>query len=281
MILKKIIPFKVKDGIKNRFKNYFLFESDKQILEALKKNSHKSPILLSSFYKSGNTWLRFIIFNYFNIKINHSNTTLTYNELNTIQTNSLEKGQHKPFMKGFPAFYRTHYSYRKVFDYFRVIYIYRNPLDALISFYYYSKNRPVPFHVFPITERKKFIDINYFVLYNIYAWIDHYSRTENKSTIVTSYEKLLYAPFDEAFKVLSLCTEEIDKEILEKSIEISSFDSIKKMGKDVNQEYGMSKDFKGEFTRSGKTKQYLTELKAETIKKVKRIFKKKHVDVEI
>ena len=60
----------------------------------------------------------------------------------------------------------------------------------------------------------------------------------------------------------------IDEDILRKAVDISSFQKIKKMGKEKSQEYGNApKDgsFKGEFTRSGEEAQFKNELKQETI----------------
>ena len=47
---------------------------------------------------------------------------------------------------GFPFLYRTHKIYMNSYDLFdKRIFIHRNPLDTLISSYYFYKNREVPF----------------------------------------------------------------------------------------------------------------------------------------
>ena len=64
---------------------------------------------------------------------------------------------------------------------------------------------------------------------------------------------------------------DLHENLVEKSIEISSFKNVKKMGKDNFQQYGNGPSdgsFKGEFTRSGKEAQFNKELNKETIEKV-------------
>ena len=70
--------------------------------------------LFAGFIKSGNTWLRFLIYNYFNILNNNTEETLSYSELNQIQSNAL--GDPVPFCKpqpNLPYITRTHRHYSK------------------------------------------------------------------------------------------------------------------------------------------------------------------------
>jgi len=277
---KKLLPY----FLRKYLKRIIITKQDRKIINNFKNSQIKNAILFSGFKKSGNTWARFIIFNYFNILINNANKSLNFDELNTIQSHYLEGGSAEPFKPGFPPFYRTHAAYKKVFDYFsKVIYIYRNPLDTIISLYFYEKNRTIPFKGYSQSVRKKLHDIDYFVLYNIHKWIYHYNSTINKSDVILCYERMKKNAYDEFFTAFNQLGFNLEEEVLKKSIIISSTENIKKMARVTNQLYGMAdpKSFKSEFIRSGKTRQYLTELKPYTIKKVKQILFNSKINIDI
>jgi len=260
-----------------------LLSVDILILKFLNKNNLKKPPLLAGFPKSGNTWVRFVIFNYFNILKNGAKKTLTFDELNSIQYHQLEHAEVGPFVSNYPKLFRTHQNYRKIFNYFKVIYIYRNPLDTLISWYYYHKKRISPFRNYPRKVKKKLYDINYFVIYELYKWIRHYKLNINNCTLLLNYEKLRVNPFKEYSKVIRLIDKGINDEALRNSIELSSFDNISKMAKDTNQQYGMGdrQTFKGVFTRSGRSGQYLNELKPEIINLARLILKLNNINIKL
>ena len=67
--------------------------------------------------------------------------TITYDELNyIIQPNVMDRGTVFSPIDKFPLFYRTHAVYQKPYNLFDFkIFIHRNPLDTLISSYYFSR----------------------------------------------------------------------------------------------------------------------------------------------
>ena len=92
-------------------------------------------------------------------------------------------------------------------------------------------------------------------LYPLHYFVINYSDLKNDA------EKEL----NKTVKFLGL---NLDNNLIRKSVEFSSFDKVKKMGKEKNQKYGngpKNGKFKGEFTRSGAEGQFNSELKKETI----------------
>ena len=72
----------------------------------------------------------------------------------------------------------------------------------------------------------------------------------------------------ELTKLVQFLNWDFDEGLIKKSVEFSSFNKVKKMGKKQSQQYGNGpKDgsFKGEFTRSGDEGQFNHKLKKETI----------------
>lgn len=260
----------------------FLSDGEKKVVDHL--SNYKKTILIAGHPKSGNTWVRFVIFNYYNILNNGATETLTFDELNSAQCNVLQNQTTFPENSWSPLIYRTHYSYRKIFSYFdKIIYIYRNPLDCMISLYHQSKNREVPFYHEPENIRNKLFDVDYFVKYWFKNWIKYHRSISPKASVTLFYDDLKTYPENEFSKLLAIIDDAPNKDILLKSIEMSSFDSIKKMANDKNQLYGNAnkKDFKGNFLRSGKVKQYDEQLTPKTINWVKEQLKKNNINIPI
>ena len=86
-------------GIRNRFVNMIKYLKDKYYwwnvhnkLKSFLASYNDNKILLFGYPKSGNTWLRFLLFNYLNLLLNKTQTkTLTYEELNSIQNNIMDR----------------------------------------------------------------------------------------------------------------------------------------------------------------------------------------------
>lgn len=240
-------------------------------LGELSYSKHK-PVLLSGYMKSGNTWLRFLIYNYFNILENHAQETLSFSGLNHIQHDSLGDavsftGPHK----GFPYTIRTHYHYVKDFSLFnKSIYIYRNPLDTLVSTFHFKSQHADPNIGF--SDHEKW-DIDSFVLHNLKLWELHVNSYLNAPNIlIVKYEDLKSDAIPQLRKIITYLGHDFDENIGRKSIEVSSFQNIQKMGREKNEIFGNGgTQFKGEFARKGIVGGYKDSLNQTTIQKAQKI----------
>ena len=255
--------------------NSFSFFSEtelKQLKKVLDSNKVRNPtILFSGFPKSGNTWGRFILFNYWNILNSGAKETLTFETLNEIQTHTLENQDtwQKEFTSGFPIFFHTHLSYNNAYSLFdKIIYVKRNPFDTLISFYHFSKNRTNPFRFYPDWMKENLSrNVDLFVLDQLPNLIFHYFITEKKASFLINYEKAKENPFEIYNELISAVDGNCKSEILKKAISISSAKEIKKMSFESGQIKGMgNKTFTGVFVRDSSVNQYLKILKQKTIK---------------
>ena len=257
----------------NNIKDKIYWFRTKNKLSLFLQKNKKQKILLFGYPKSGNTWVRFLIFNYFNL-INNPKClkTITFNELNNIQSNVMDRGTTNAIPHGFPIFYRTHKVYNDCYKFFDLkIFVHRNPLDTLVSAYYFYKNRTIPFNDEEEFIRQNLNDINFYVRYKFPIWKDFFDKSINKADFIINYSDLRKNPK----KILSKLLKKIDvkycDKTLEKSIELSSFDNIKKMSEISNQHYGNAPkngSFVGKFMRSGDDGQFLKELNKETIEYV-------------
>ena len=127
----------------------------------------------------------------------------------------------------------------------------------MISHYHYKKKSE---HI----HRLPSIDDD--VLRWLVSWIDHYARTAHRCSVAVRYDLLQADTAGNLSRVLDLLIDNVDPTLLQKSVELSAFDNIKSMGRETGQARGNHADtFKGEFTRSGKSGQYLAVLKPRTI----------------
>lgn len=278
-VIKKMIPWPWMYRIR-KWRYHYLSSDRKQPLSqgnrdqiAALKELPNGAVLFAGHIKSGNTWLRFLIFNYFNILNKGADSTLTYKQLNNeFQRDSL--GDPVPIrgpIQGFPHIVRTHLMYHNPeFEYFQKgIYIYRNPLDTLVSSYHFMSQQNTQMS-------EEMPDINQFVLQNLVSWEAHLiGYFSHNRFLKISYEALKSDTLKELKKVIDYLGYDFDEAVGAQSVQLSSFEEIKKMGKESNQRYGNGgESFKGEFARKGKVGSFSEELSKETIRKGMGLLKK-------
>ncbi len=96
---------------------YYWFKTYNKLNLFLKDK--EDSILLFGYPKSGNTWLRFLIYNYQYLLLNPSNKeTITFDKLNSLQNNVMDRGSVFVPENGFPLFYRTHKIYNRPYTLF-------------------------------------------------------------------------------------------------------------------------------------------------------------------
>ena len=254
----------------NWLKDKYYWVNNYNTLKRFLHNRKELKILLFGYPKSGNTWIRFLIYNYRNLLLNSDEKqTVTYDRLNALQNNIMDRGTAFLPEKGFPFIYRTHKIYMKSYNLFdKRIFIHRNPLDTLISSYYFYKDRKVPFSDDSLNIREKLHDIDFYVLYKINSWINFYDTSIKHADFVINYTDLMQDTEIIFSEILRFLDWDFDEKLMKKAICISSFKKIKKMGEKKGQNYGNGpKDgsFSGKFTRSGEESQFYHELQEETI----------------
>ena len=253
----------------NWIKDKYYWWKTNRVLKVFLSNWEGQKILLFGYPKSGNTWLRFLLFNYRTLLNQELSETISYNRLNSLQNNVMDRGTTFPPEDDYPLFYRTHKIYKKSYELFNYkIFIHRNPLDTLISGYYFYKNREIPFHDDPQHLRKKLHNIDFYVKYKIQSWINFYFISVTKADSIINYTSLKRDCFFEIKTLIEKLNWEINEDKIRRSIEFSSFKNVKIMAQKKGQKYGNApKDgtFFGVFTRSGEEGQYKKELKKATI----------------
>ena len=214
----------------------------------------KSDILLVSYPKTGNTWVRFFFMNLFN----ESEKKFDQIGFKELDTHFLEIGHgnlKRPFIfEGFPRIIKTHLKrkFPLTSKSNKVIYVIRDPRDTMVSFYHYKMNKDL------ISEKMTFSEFIRSDVHGLSAYFDHYYSWKSQISFLAKYEDLKNEP-EATFHKLSntffqgrVLDQQIDTAIVK-----SNFKSIKKSEK----EQGHSKEVYGRkgtsFTRDGSLRQWV------------------------
>lgn len=261
-------------------------------------------VWIASYPKSGNTWMRYLLGNYFFNQNNNFNVDIISNlkkfhlDDKLFKSNSLESLKQNPYdvskywiksqenlqiINGNVVFLKTHNALVNINNNeftndelsLAIIHIVRDPRDVLIS---YSKYRNLS-----LDETIKFMvskNLSYVRKKNdhteieiIGSWSFHYNSWKNGiikiPRIIIKYEDLIddcYKVFSKVIKFLSqLMNFEIDDEKIKSSVNLAKFENLKE-----SEESKLFKENQGKeiFFRNGKYNNWIKELSYDQVKMI-------------
>ena len=239
--------------------------------------------ILTSYPKSGNTWLRFIIYEiYFNIEDNNYNSKNVeifvpdFHKL--IKNNKLILDER---LKNNKVFLKTHYDFSKMqnLDIDKVILILRNPLDVLSSIinYYDIKNENLDNAVNEFAKYHTLLSFKKNLNFPSYSehlqsWIN-----SNKNIFIINYDNLINN-FERTVKELGIFLgESLDEKRIKNIEKNTCFDKLNNLEKYERQRgidgfFTTSISNKNNFMNKGKSKNYENILNSNQIKKIQDSF---------
>ena len=191
---------------------------------------------LSSFPKSGNTYLRFLLYNYVFGAIQHSNELAKripdlHRLITNKQTLNVEKNRR--------MFVKTHYPISQSHPYFehteRYIYIIRNPLDTMLSnarFFGCGFDEPDKLkafikHYIQRTTTQRWINLGYGTWpAHIGAWV---GAVSHYPACLIRYEDLRLEPAKTLKHVVRFLNLQLDEDKIQLAVSNSSIDTLRKM----------------------------------------------------
>ncbi len=193
----------------------------------------KYKVLLNAHQKTGQHWLLFVLANYHKILTENAQKGILFRETSYSRfgladcdiDEITERGiEFSDFDEGFPTLKRTEAiwnniwfkrSYCKLHESFdKVIYLYRNPFDVMISLLHWHK-----------LEMKDLEDL---VKKRLPYYIRHLNEGIPHANVLLRYEDLRKDP-NGFKKALLLFYDEINENVFKKSLEMSSFEAIHKI----------------------------------------------------
>ncbi|GEM_PF-4564809 len=219
-------------------------------------------LMINSIPKCGTHKVVFFLANYMG-RIYENNKNLVDSErLNTIFPNRRDNflEGHKSHVTPHPIFNNSPYKdliwghTTKYLEYFdgKIVFLYRNPFDTIISRYFYSIEYRGKEHTNAADAALSLLRDNYIIQYKTMRKL-----AEKKNVLMLPYENLMQEPWTAFTILVQWAGLPLHQQFLHESIEASSFESIRKIeDKGGLQQEIPSSNFTGRFTRSGKTGQW-------------------------
>ena len=211
-------------------------------------NIYNSDTFIVSFPKSGNTWLRFIIANMLTKEL----VTMKNIDEFVPDIYNFKKQINK---KGEPRFIKTHNVNLKLYP--KTIYIHRDYRDVLISYYHFQKN--LGQYNGDLSSFIKEINTPFGSWNNHVKTALNFKEHSPKRILFLSYEDMLTNLPEKIELIAHFCGLTPIKS-MEEIVKLCSFESLKS----VEEKHGRTFDTPNlTFFRSGKSKQWQTELSKE------------------
>jgi len=195
---------------------YILYQSERVVRSIIERPlpKNREVILLASFPRSGNTWVRFILANM--LKHIHGGPEVDFHTLPLYLPDPPyggEKGRYSP--QDFPLFAKTHYPYLPQYKYCKCILIVRKPEEALDSLYRYLEGE----HGVAHDSAKNFLQ-NW--RHGTTAWRYFHSSWRPHTSVIVKYEDLKQDPFSTLKEALSVVDVSVPDSALNYGIAMSS-----------------------------------------------------------
>jgi hypothetical protein len=164
--------------------------------------------LLAGIRKSGNTYLRFLLANYLAQCDEPGRAPLAYADVEALVGQTLGDEESRPDLATAPAlarlgikrFYYTHRPYAPAFDGWRIVHVFRNPLDHLVStfFYKFAQRRTGAARHWSVDGYQGPRDL----LFMLDAYFETYVSYKRADVLRIAYEDLLEEPQRQLERVL-------------------------------------------------------------------------------
>ena len=183
--------------------------------------TRKGDIFIVSYPKSGNTWVRALLMNYFYPKS-------SFHKIDKKIPDIYKISKLRSYLMFSKRIFKSHESVNS--NYAKVIYIVRNPISVCFSYENFSKN----------IEKRKFVNFNSYLnnfltgkLDRFGSWSNHvegWFKWGNKNRVnfhLVRYEDLVNDPHSELGKIITFLNEKVDNEKINNTIKINSFSNLK------------------------------------------------------
>ncbi len=211
----------------------------------------KQDIILCSYPKSGNTWLRAMLTAYHQPAFGLDQLNYYVPDIYSCTLNQIQKS----FIWNESRVFKSHESFRP--DYRRLIYIYRDPRDVLVSYYHYKRRGETYTTRSFLDFATKFLsgDIDTFGSWqqNVESWL----RFAPHDTLFLSYESIRENPAAAISAVLLFLGQEISDSHVSSIVEQTRFDMLRnREARSHSLEFKTSETSSWTFFRSGSTRQW-------------------------
>ena len=227
-------------------------------------------VLLCSFPKSGNTWVRFMLFQLLRAKRGRA-AEVTFDQLDTEMpefgaSNLLSQWRFHDHSR---RIVKTHMRHITVFSRCDSILILRQPRQVMVSYYHYAQStRELAF-------KGDFAKFARHPRMGLPSFFRHYASWKHRATLVVNYEAIKASPVENLGRIASHCGISASHDELQLAVDASNMSAVRKAQEKSNDSFGQRFQNGFMFARGGKpdewhaladdaTNRYLEKLAKET-----------------
>lgn len=208
-------------------------------------------IIITSFPKSGNTWVRFFLCNIISLR-EWGGETVTFPKLDATMpelgvSNLLMSWPHDTI----PRVVKTHKPRWPIFRGNRVILLVRDPRDVMVSYYHFEtgkRNGQFSGSFSEFIRHPKF---------GVEAWCRHYASWRTQATVVLTYAELKKDDVETFDRMLETIGVSLSRTLIRQAAERSRFEKIQEVEEKEGVRENSDHFEEGEqFTRKGETGQW-------------------------
>lgn len=222
------------------YKEYFReFIVNKPFAKFLPENPLHDDLYIVSFPKSGTTWLNFLMANV-HLKMSGADQHVTFYNVEDFIPDIGQIRCLKENILAFPGHrvIKSHSEINPVYK--KIIYLVRDPRDVMVSYHWLLKKLEL--------WQEDLSHLIHSPVYGIEAWCLHVQGWVRETPVANRihfvrYEDMRSDPLKVLTRIYTLLGHNIPIEVLEQSIELSSFENMKKLETDYN--YGGDFRFPG------------------------------------
>jgi hypothetical protein len=188
-----------------------------------------SDIYLVSYPKSGNTWLRFLVANALKLHYESERSVNFFSISDIIPDVQISRNiSLNPAFDDntLPRIIKSHCAYNPYYK--RIVLLVRDPRDVMVSYYFHLMSHGT------IPSSLKFSKFIRSYRFGVKTWERHTNswlknRVNGQNLHIFTYENLSESTSETLYRILDLIGFSISMDLIEKAVQISSFENMKKL----------------------------------------------------
>lgn len=208
-------------------------------------------LLLASFPRSGNTWLRFLLANTVSVA-ELGGREVDFDELNAMmpELGVSDLGAPWPY-RCVGRVIKTHRAYFPLFGRTSSVLVIRDPRDVMVSYYHYTRGDKA------VRYEGSFSDFVRSPRFGLAAWFAHFRSWRGRATLVLRYEELRADPTREFQRLLALAGARVDDSVVDEAVRRSAIGNIRRIEETREKPHGDRHVEGFKFARDGGSRQWV------------------------